>query len=158
MTPSRLENETAGNERDRAGTKRNETAAQKANCLIEARVRFPAVHWKALVRGLNALYAAITSRLRRIPYLAKSLDYKLKGGVAEMIRCTTLVCDAQDDLFFKRRTIMCNTVGVCKRIDLESLSDDLARLVNQLGEEVEGEVQGDDLRNIENKLAKIIKG
>lgn len=75
-----------------------------------------------------------------------------------MIRCTTLVCDAQDDLFFKRRTIMCNTVGVCKRIDLESLSDDLARLVNQLGEEVEGEVQGDDLRNIENKLAKIIKG
>jgi hypothetical protein len=39
--------------------------------------------------------------LRRIPYLAKSLDCNLKGGAAEMIRCPTLVFDAQDDLFFK---------------------------------------------------------
>jgi hypothetical protein len=185
---------------------------------------------KVLVRGLNALDAAITSRLRRIHYLAKSLDCNLKGGVAEMIRCPILVCDAQDDLFFKgqplqlydhltcsktlirfftaerrglplrsrrqppgfrphvrlagrdlavtgwrrlptpagdhyrprfeRRTIMpCDpTSGICKRIDLESLSDDIARLVRQLGEEVEGKVQGDDLRKIKNKLEKIIEG
>ena len=49
-------------------------------------------------------------------------------------------------------------VGVTKRIDLESVSDDLARLVRQLGEEVEGEVQVDDLKNIENKLEEIING
>jgi hypothetical protein len=48
--------------------------------------------------------------------------------------------------------------GVCRRIDLESLSDDIQRLVRQLGEEVEGEVPGDDLIKIENKLEKIIKG
>ncbi len=48
--------------------------------------------------------------------------------------------------------------GVCQRIDLESVSDDIARLVEQLGEEVEGEVQVDDLRRIENKLEKIIEG
>ena len=53
---------------------------------------------------------------------------------------------------------MCNTVGVAKRIELESLSDDLARLVRQLGDEVEGEVQGDDLRNLDHKLQKIING
>lgn len=53
---------------------------------------------------------------------------------------------------------MCdNNVGVAKRIDLESLSGDIARLVKQLGEEVEGEVQVDDLKNIKNKLRKIIK-
>ena len=34
-------------------------------------------------------------------YFAKTLDYNLKGGVAEQIRCPTLVCDAEDDLFFK---------------------------------------------------------
>jgi hypothetical protein len=52
---------------------------------------------------------------------------------------------------------MCtNNVGVAKRIDLESLSEDVARLVRQLGEEVEGEVQVDDLKNIDNKLRKII--
>ena len=34
-------------------------------------------------------------------YFAKTLDYNLKNGVAEQIRCPTLVCDAEDDLFFK---------------------------------------------------------
>jgi hypothetical protein len=42
LTPSRPENEAAGNERDWAGTRRNETAAQKANCLVDKRIRFPA--------------------------------------------------------------------------------------------------------------------
>jgi hypothetical protein len=49
-----------------------------------------------------------------------------------------------------------NNIGVAKRIDLESVSEDLARLVRQLGDEVEGEVQVDDPKNIENKLEKII--
>lgn len=34
-------------------------------------------------------------------YLAKTLAYTLKDGVAEKIRCPTLICDAEDDLFFK---------------------------------------------------------
>src|SRR6185312_2277135 len=42
LTPSRPENKTAGNERDRSGTKRNEPAGQNAYCLVERRVRFPA--------------------------------------------------------------------------------------------------------------------
>jgi hypothetical protein len=48
--------------------------------------------------------------------------------------------------------------GVTRRIDLESLSDDIQRLVKQLGEEVEGSVQVDDLKNIKKKLEKIIEG
>ena len=34
-------------------------------------------------------------------YLAATLAYSLKDGVAEKIRCPTLVCDAESDLFFK---------------------------------------------------------
>jgi hypothetical protein len=34
-------------------------------------------------------------------YLAKSLAYHLRDGVAEAIACPTLVCDAEGDLFFK---------------------------------------------------------
>jgi dienelactone hydrolase len=34
-------------------------------------------------------------------FIAKALDYNLKGGVAEAIQCPTLVCDAESDLFFK---------------------------------------------------------
>jgi len=34
-------------------------------------------------------------------FVAKMLDYNLKDGVAEQIRCPTLVCDAENDLFLK---------------------------------------------------------
>ena len=34
-------------------------------------------------------------------FLAKMRDYHVKNGIAEMITCPTLVCDAEDDLFFK---------------------------------------------------------
>jgi hypothetical protein len=62
---------------------------------------------------------------------------------------------------FERRTIMTlcpDNKGVCQRVDLESASEDLVRLVNQLGDEVEVEVQADELRKIDNKLRKIIGG
>jgi hypothetical protein len=45
------------------------------------------------------MYATGTATPRA--YLAASLDYHLKDGVAEAIRCPTLVCDAESDLFFK---------------------------------------------------------
>jgi hypothetical protein len=55
------------------------------------------------------------------------------------------------------RTIaMCDTVGVAKRLDLESISKDIAELVKQLGKEVEGDVQVSDLKKIEAKVKKII--
>lgn len=34
-------------------------------------------------------------------FLAKALEYNLRDGVAEKISCPTLVCEAEDDLFFK---------------------------------------------------------
>ena len=34
-------------------------------------------------------------------YVAKTLDYNLRDGIAEKISCPTLVCDAENDLFFK---------------------------------------------------------
>ena len=33
-------------------------------------------------------------------FLASYLDYTLADGIAEQITCPTLVCDADDDLFF----------------------------------------------------------
>lgn len=51
---------------------------------------------------------------------------------------------------------MCKDVGVVKRLDLESISKDIAELVKQLGKEVEGEVQGSDLKKIDAKIHKII--
>jgi hypothetical protein len=53
---------------------------------------------------------------------------------------------------------MCDTVGVAKRLDLESISKDIADLVRQLGKEVEGDVSTSDLKKIETKVQRIIKG
>jgi dienelactone hydrolase len=55
----------------------------------------PTARW-AIIHGMYAT-GATTPR----GYFAKALDYNLRNGVAEAIRCPTLVCDAQDDLFFK---------------------------------------------------------
>ena len=52
----------------------------------------PTARW-ALSHGM---YATGTASPRA--YLAKTLDYHLKDGVAEAISCPTLVCDAEDDL------------------------------------------------------------
>lgn len=51
---------------------------------------------------------------------------------------------------------MCKDVGVVKRLDLESISKDIAELVEQLGREVEGEVKGSDLKKIDEKVHKLI--
>jgi alpha-beta hydrolase superfamily lysophospholipase len=34
-------------------------------------------------------------------FVARALEYNLRDGIAEAIQCPTLVCDAEDDLFFK---------------------------------------------------------
>jgi hypothetical protein len=52
---------------------------------------------------------------------------------------------------------MCdNNVGVAKRLDLESISQDIAKLVKELDKEVEGKVQVSELKKIEAKVHKII--
>jgi hypothetical protein len=52
---------------------------------------------------------------------------------------------------------MCdNNVGVARRLDLESISQDIAKLVKELDKEVEGKVQVSDLKKIEAKVHKII--
>jgi hypothetical protein len=56
---------------------------------------------------------------------------------------------------------MCTgNVGVARRIDLESISEDIARLVKELDNEVKGEVKVkvNELKNIDTKLQKIIRG
>jgi hypothetical protein len=52
---------------------------------------------------------------------------------------------------------MCdNNVGVAKRLDLESISQDIAKLVKELDKEIEGKVQVSELKKIEAKVHKII--
>lgn len=54
---------------------------------------------------------------------------------------------------------MCTgNVGVARRIDLESISEDIAKLVKELDDEVEGEVKVNELKKIGTKLEKIVKG
>jgi hypothetical protein len=56
---------------------------------------------------------------------------------------------------------MCTgNVGVARRIDLESISEDIAKLVKELDNEVEGEVKVkvNELKTIGTKIEKIIRG
>jgi hypothetical protein len=53
---------------------------------------------------------------------------------------------------------MCtNNVGVARRIDLESISEDLAALIRQLGHEVEGAIEVAEVRKIETKLKRLVE-
>lgn len=53
---------------------------------------------------------------------------------------------------------MCDSnVGVAKRIDVESISKDIADLVKQLDKEVEGDIKVSDVKKIQEKLEKIIE-
>jgi dienelactone hydrolase len=55
----------------------------------------PTARW-SFIHGMYSFGAPTPSA-----YLYKTLDYNLKDGVAERIKCPTLVCDAEGDLFFK---------------------------------------------------------
>jgi pimeloyl-ACP methyl ester carboxylesterase len=55
----------------------------------------PTARW-AFIHGMYS-FGVPTPRA----YLAASLAYNLRDGVAEKITCPTLVCDAEGDLFFK---------------------------------------------------------
>lgn len=52
---------------------------------------------------------------------------------------------------------MCDSnVGVARKIDLESVSADVAKLIRKLDKELEGSVKVADVKKIEAKLAKIV--
>jgi dienelactone hydrolase len=55
----------------------------------------PTARW-SFIHGMYSFGAPSPSA-----YLHAALAYTLAGGVAERIRCPTLVCDAEDDLFFQ---------------------------------------------------------
>ncbi|ANN65415.1 alpha/beta hydrolase family protein [Bordetella bronchialis] len=57
--------------------------------------RSPVARW-SITHGMWCFGASSPS-----DYLRKTLDYTLAGGIAERIRCPTLVCDAEDDVFFQ---------------------------------------------------------
>jgi hypothetical protein len=53
---------------------------------------------------------------------------------------------------------MCqNNIGVAKRIDIVSISEDMAEFVKQLDKKVDVEISVDELKKIEKKLQKIIR-
>lgn len=63
---------------------------------LKARIQAsPTTRW-AFAHGMWAMGAKSPRA-----FIAKALEYNLRGGVAEAIRCPTLVCEAEDDLFFK---------------------------------------------------------
>jgi hypothetical protein len=52
---------------------------------------------------------------------------------------------------------MCTDTGVVKRIDLESVSEDLSELIKQLDGKTEGEISAAEVDKIEKKLRDIIR-
>jgi pimeloyl-ACP methyl ester carboxylesterase len=70
--------------------------APQLDSMLEASMQnSPTAHW-ALTHGMYAL-GAVSPRA----YVARTLAYNLRDGVAEAISCPTLICDAEGDLFFK---------------------------------------------------------
>ncbi len=57
-------------------------------------------------------------------YLHAVLNYTLAGGVAERIRCPTLVCDAESDLFFKGQPQQLYDHLTCKKTLLTFTNQD----------------------------------
>jgi predicted alpha/beta-fold hydrolase len=69
----------------------------------------PVARW-AITHGMWCFGAASPSE-----YLHKALAYTLADGVAEKIRCPTLVCDAERDLFFKGQPQMLYDHLTCEK-------------------------------------------
>jgi dienelactone hydrolase len=70
--------------------------APEMDAALDERMRTSSrIRW-AMTHGMYAMGASSPRR-----YLAASLAFNLKDGVAEAIACPTLVCEAEGDLFFK---------------------------------------------------------
>ncbi len=74
---------------------RAKEAPQIDRGLEQAMKNSPTAAW-AITHGMHA-FGAPTPRA----YVAATLDYNLRDGIAEQISCPTLICEAEDDIFFK---------------------------------------------------------
>jgi pimeloyl-ACP methyl ester carboxylesterase len=70
--------------------------APELDRMLEATIKnSPTAQW-AITHGMYALGASSPRA-----YIAATLAYNLRNGVAEAISCPTLICDAEGDMFFK---------------------------------------------------------
>jgi pimeloyl-ACP methyl ester carboxylesterase len=74
---------------------RAEDAPEVDRMLEKAMKDSPTAAW-ALTHGMYCM-GAPTPRA----YVAAALEYHLRDGIAEAISCPTLICEAEDDMFFK---------------------------------------------------------
>lgn len=82
--------------RDAFLTRLSAEQAPEVDQILDAATKSsPTARW-ALAHGMYA-----TGSTSPRAYVAKTLEYNLKNGVAEKISCPTLVCDAENDLFFR---------------------------------------------------------
>jgi alpha-beta hydrolase superfamily lysophospholipase len=72
-----------------------ETAPQIDQLLQGLAKKSPTVRWSQA----HGMWSTGTASPRA--FMANALNYNLRDGVAEKISCPTLVCEAEDDLFFK---------------------------------------------------------
>jgi hypothetical protein len=89
---------TSGFPGDRAETERilRADSAPEADAVIAALMAGdPTTRW-AITHGS---YVMDTPSPRQ--FLASYLDYTLASGIAEKIACPTLICEAEEDIFFK---------------------------------------------------------
>jgi dienelactone hydrolase len=80
---------------------------------------------------VHGMYATGASTPRA--YMAKALDYTVKDGVAEAISCPTLVCDAEDDLFFKGQPQALYDHLTCKKTMIHFTKEEGAGAHCQIG-------------------------
>ncbi|MFJ9342224.1 alpha/beta hydrolase family protein [Streptomyces sp. NPDC101733] len=74
---------------------RAQSAPELDAAMAEIMTKDPIARW-AINHGMYVM-GVDTPRAFNASYL----DYTLAGGIAEQIRCPTLVCDAEEDMFFK---------------------------------------------------------
>lgn len=72
-----------------------ESAPQVDHLLETLATKSPTARWSQA----HGMWATGATSPRT--FMAKALDYHLRDGIAEKISCPTLVCEAEDDLFFK---------------------------------------------------------
>ena len=84
-------------------------SAELDRIFAAAMARSPVARW-SFTHGIWCFGASGPS-----DYLHKTLDYALTGGIAEQIRCPTLVCDAENDLFFKGQPQMLYDHLTCRK-------------------------------------------
>jgi alpha-beta hydrolase superfamily lysophospholipase len=104
-----------------------ESAPQVDQLLEELARKSPTVRWSQA----HGMWSSGTASPRA--FMAKALDYNLRDGVAEKIGCPTLVCEAEDDLFFKGQPQALYDHLTCRKALVRFTSDEGAGQHCQVG-------------------------